>query len=116
MEQEKKKKFIIAGVITAIIAVLIIIVFIIWNHTPLIKGIIATNMFGTSKCLPSIDNCERKELESDRLPAAGHYKWTCPICKHTEELNMSKKRSLCKECAKLTGRCYRCGKLLNQKK
>ncbi len=108
MEKSKTKTVVI---ITAIIAALLITGWIIWQHTPLIKGIIANNMYGN-------DTCNGNHSEHAIIPDAGLTLWRCPVCNRQQETGVTEShyKKLCSECARLTGRCSRCGKILKQGK
>ncbi len=112
MEKSKKKTIII---IVAVVIKLIIAVWLIWSYTPLIKGIIATNMYGTETCDANPRNRQTDEVHYP-IPLAGLEIRICPICNRQEWVNGAEHPKMCTECGNLTGRCKQCGKLLKKDK
>ncbi len=107
--QKSKSKMII--VIISIVVTLIITGFIIWNHTPLIKGIIATNVYGNNTCTGF-------HSQKNSFPDAGLTIWRCPVCNRAEEVSVTEShfKKICYDCARLTNRCSVCANRLSNGK
>lgn len=101
---KNKRKIII--LLVAIVIIFLIIGFVLIpknnNQSKINKGY---EIFGDKYC-----NCHSMfEVAGDAFTS-----WTCKICGHKGENPDTNVPMLCSECANITGRCHKCGNLLQK--
>ena len=112
---KKNKKTILS--IIVIILLIISILFVI-NNIPLTNDNIivlkANIMFGHSSCpTNNPDYHSEKDLDHFGFYATVMTPYKCGVCRKNTESSSSFIPKMCRSCAKITGRCEKCGKLKN---
>ena len=112
-------------IICLILVVLVFLAIIIISSIGLNKKLSANHKINIGYEIFGNDYCEEHDsskyesnvtdVGTNITPVGAAYtKWKCKICGHEDMFNNTGVPVLCAECAEITGRCSRCGKLIKK--